>query len=262
MALTAVVLGDNCVDRYLPPIDQEFVGGQAVNVASHLARLGLEVAYAGVVGDDEAGAWILKELQGRGVDVGAVERACGSTGVTLIATTPEGERRLVAEDYGVSAPYTPTRRALELARSAHLVYAAHLADLRSVVEVLLPFTWLAIDIAEEPTDSISLTPATTLFLSRPQLEPAVAMVEAQRLVAEGAGTVVVTLGGKGALAASAAAVAYTPAVASAVVDTLGAGDALAATFLARRLAGEELEDALRTASAAAAVACSHLGALE
>lgn len=260
MALIGVVLGDNCVDRYLPPVDRDFVGGQAVNVAVRLAHLGLKVAYAGAVGDDEAGAWILDELRARSVDVGAVERARGSTGVTLIATTPEGERHFVAEDYGVSAPYAPTPRALQLARSAHLVYAAHVADLRIVAEVLGPSTWLAIDLSEGPTDRIPLKPAPTLFISRPQLERDAAMAEAQRLVSNGADTVVVSLGPNGALAASAAECTYTPAAAAAVVDTLGAGDALAATFLAHRLAGEDLEAALRAASEAAAEACAHIGA--
>lgn len=260
MALTGLVLGDNCIDRYLAPVDRDFVGGQAVNVAVNLARLGLEVAYAGVVGDDGAGAWILRELRARGVDVSAVERVRGSTGVTLIDPTPGRERRFIAEDYGVSAPYAPTRRALDLVRTARLVYAVHLADLGVVTEVLPPETWLAVDVSEDPPDRIALATTTVLFLSRPRLEPGVAMVEAQRLVSEGAGTVVLTLGSMGAVAAASAEAAYAPAAASVVVDTLGAGDALAATFLARRLAGDGLESALRMASEAAAEVCTHLGA--
>lgn len=260
MALKGVALGDNCVDRYLSPVDRDFVGGQAVNVAVHLARLGFEVAYAGVVGDDEAGRWILRELEARGVDVGAVERARGSTGLTLIDPRPESGRRFVAEDYGVSAPYVPTRRAIELVRSAHLVYTAHVADLRVLTEALPVGTRLGVDVSEEASDGVPLASTTTLFVSRPYLGHAAAVAEARRLVSRGAGTVVVTLGPKGAIAAAATEVAVIPAVETSVVDTIGAGDALAATFLARRIAGDGLEQALATASQAAAVECRHLGA--
>ena len=33
-------VGDNCVDRFLPPADECLVGGNAVNVAVQLAMLG------------------------------------------------------------------------------------------------------------------------------------------------------------------------------------------------------------------------------
>ena len=50
-------VGDNCIDRYLPPIALATVGGNAVNVAVHLRRLGRRTAYFGAVGEDREGRW-------------------------------------------------------------------------------------------------------------------------------------------------------------------------------------------------------------
>ena len=37
-------MGDNCLDRYLPPLERKFVGGNALNVAVGLSDLGHDVA--------------------------------------------------------------------------------------------------------------------------------------------------------------------------------------------------------------------------
>jgi sugar/nucleoside kinase (ribokinase family) len=48
------------------------VGGSAGIVACGAARLGLRTAFASIVGDDDAGRYVLHELAARGVDVGGV----------------------------------------------------------------------------------------------------------------------------------------------------------------------------------------------
>ena len=54
------------------------VGSSSAITACAAARLGLRVAFVGVVGDDTFGRWMLEALAGRGVDVGAcrVDRRC------------------------------------------------------------------------------------------------------------------------------------------------------------------------------------------
>ena len=65
--------------------------------------------------------------------------------------------------------------------------------------------------------------------------------------------VVVTLGAAGALfSGPGTELLQCPAQRATVVDTTGAGDAFTGTFLARRLGGQEPEQALRAALAAAA----------
>ena len=76
---TAVCLGDNCIDYYLPPIDRWFVGGNAVNVATYLANHEIETAYIGVVGDDENGQSICEALNTRQIDITYLETLAGKS---------------------------------------------------------------------------------------------------------------------------------------------------------------------------------------
>lgn len=262
MALTTVlVAGDNCLDRYLPPIAREFVGGQAVNVAIGLAAAAVAVAYAGVVGDDDAGRRILEELAARGVDTTATAIAEGPTGVTEIGTE-DGERRFASERYGVSAPYVPSDKAIALARRVRLVYAAHVADIRPLAAALAPGALLALDASDGPLDSGALKNVDLLFRSTPGADPDETMLRASELLDAGPSTVVITLGAGGAVAVTRDGIrASCPASDGVPVDTLGAGDALAAGFIAASLIGASLQAALAAGSEAAWAACLHLGAL-
>src|SRR6059058_5011736 len=69
------------------------LGGNAPNCALALARLGIETAVAGRVGEDLYGQFLVGELARSGVDSRPVARDPGRpTGLTLVAVTPEGER--------------------------------------------------------------------------------------------------------------------------------------------------------------------------
>ena len=61
-------VGDNCIDRYLPPVGVSTVGGNAVNVAVHIRRRGHRVVYLGAVGDDANGERLLACLDQDGVE--------------------------------------------------------------------------------------------------------------------------------------------------------------------------------------------------
>ena len=112
-------MGDNCVDRYLPPLDLEFVGGNALNVAVGLRDLGHEVAYAGAVGTDDAGRAVLAAARARGIDVTHVQVDEGATGLTTIRLTPDGDRVSRARCSVRAARFRPTAAALaDLGRRA------------------------------------------------------------------------------------------------------------------------------------------------
>ena len=75
------------------------------------------------------------------------------------------------------------------------------------------------------------------------------------------GTVLVTCGARGSLIASDQGWSWLASVPVSVVDTIGAGDAFTAGFVAGILAGESHADSQRRATAAAARACTHAGAM-
>src|SRR5690348_7293231 len=75
------------------------------------------------------------------------------------------------------------------------------------------------------------------------------------------GTLVITRGAEGSIAAQGGERAEVPAAAAGqVVDTTGAGDLFAAGFLAARLRGRALKSCLEAGALAAAEVISHFGA--
>ena len=99
------------------------VGGSSAIMACGAARLGLRVAFVGVVGDDAAGRFMLDELTARGVDVSACVVLPGrATGLTVHLVRPGGERdRAMLTSLGCVGELTAA-----MVRSAHPEHARHL----------------------------------------------------------------------------------------------------------------------------------------
>ncbi|MBQ3956724.1 MAG: fructoselysine 6-kinase, partial [Clostridia bacterium] len=71
MSKRIACFGDNCVDSY-GETGQIFPGGNPVNVAAYVRRLGERASYVGPVGKDANGRFLLNALGSRGVDVSHV----------------------------------------------------------------------------------------------------------------------------------------------------------------------------------------------
>jgi len=76
MKIPIATVGDNCIDRYLPPVDRTLVGGNAVNVAVNFSRAGYAASYFGAVGDDAEGVRTRTVLASLGVDVSSLTTIC------------------------------------------------------------------------------------------------------------------------------------------------------------------------------------------
>ena len=104
-----VVLGDLNVDLTLAlpdrsaPAPERLVreprqtgGGTAGNTAAALARLGVPVEFAGSVGDDGFGRWLVDDLRAAGVGTrGLVVTRDAATCQVIAMVEPDGERYLV-----------------------------------------------------------------------------------------------------------------------------------------------------------------------
>ena len=106
MSKRIACFGDNCVDSY-GETGQIFPGGNPVNVAAYVRRLGERASYVGPVGKDANGKFLLNALGSRGVDVSHVRTEEGSTAVTHIRIV-NGERTFSGYDEGVMADYRPS----------------------------------------------------------------------------------------------------------------------------------------------------------
>ena len=256
-------VGDNCIDRYLPPIDRSLVGGNALNVAANLRRHGHAVRYAGAVGDDPEGRAVLAAVRGLGIDADAVQTVVEGTGVTLVRLHPDGEREFVSEQLGSSERYVPPPDTVTLLAASGWVHCAGVSDGAGWLAELSGSTRVSYDFSH-PHDAGRLAAVcphlTVAFLSLPGGSPDEGMALARRAVALGALQAVVTLGRRGSAGAGGAGEVRRPALDVVAVDTLGAGDAYIAGTVDALLGGADLDQAMAAGTADAAEACLHLGA--
>ncbi len=256
----AATVGDNCIDRYLP-LRRSTVGGNAVNVAVHLARAGIGTAYFGAVGDDPDGRRVLAALRDNHVDPANLRVLPDAvTGYTDITFGPGGERIIGHEELGACAAYRPS--ADEVARLAGMRHV-HLGWLDDGGAVKRALATAGTDVSQDLSVTSPAAGRTPEGLAVAFASAGASLAEgealAARLLAGGARTAVVTCGAAGSVATSGGEIARMDVHAVEVVDTLGAGDTFIAGFLAARLHGAGLSACLAAGRDAAAATCTHLG---
>jgi fructoselysine 6-kinase len=257
MTFNLVAVGDNCLDVYLSK-DAMTVGGNALNVAVHGRRAGIDARYIGIVGRDGEGDVILDEIAKAGLSAGDVERRVGHTAVTLLREK-DGDRQILFEDLGVGKDYMPSEehyRGIAGADWVHLGTNAYGALVRRLVSESVPFS---VDVSTAHF-TLPLHGVPIVFASGPEdpREPVEPLL--QKLKASGAGRMVVTCGSRGAFFSDGGALLHAPANEVAVVDTCGAGDSFIASFIAA-LCGRRrpATEALRIATVDAAQTCRYVG---
>lgn len=254
------VVGDNCIDKFLPPVGQALIGGNAVNVAVQLARLGHQIFYFGAVGPDADGRRTRAALAENGVDVACLQERPGKTAHTDIEVLPSGDRVFVFEDFGVCAGYRPSAEDLVVLKTMDHVHIGWLDDGGILRESLASS---GISVSQDV--SVNADPANLgvdgLSVAFGSAGDDEATVEAMldRFLSAGVGVAVVTRGSLGSRAATREERAETGIKDVDVVDTTGAGDSFIAGFLSVRLRGGMLQAAVEAGRDQAALACSHVG---
>lgn len=251
-------IGDNTIDIYTGRDEYSFVGGNAVNVAVQLTLLGRPVRYFGAVGPDCAGQRVRRALAGLSVDVAGLVVLPGRTSTSRIRVDQAGVRHFEYEDFAVCDDYIPDAAALESAAECGAVHLGLLPDAERVRAYLAGRGVLVSQdcgVTRRPRRLVHLDIA---FCSQEAAggPPDKLATEA---IAAGAGLAVVTCGADGSVAFDGRRWWRAAAVPTNVVDTTGAGDSYAAGFLHARLAGADVDQAMRAASTHAAEACTHLG---
>ena len=241
-------------------------GGQAANVAAWAAALGADARCIAKRGDDATGELLARELATRGVElVGPV--AHGPTGVVVSIVGADGDRAL-ASDRGVA----PTLEPGELDPAWLDCDVLHISGYALLREPIADAALLAATIARNHGARVSVDVAawTEIRTFGPvpfrELLDAVApdvlfATEAEWEILGGAyltaPTGVVKRGPRGCTVVTADARLDLSPVEAEVVDTTGAGDALAAGFLL----GGSLEEAARRGLEAAARCVATVGSM-
>ena len=253
-------------------------GGCAANAGVDLAKLGAKVTVVGKVGNDVYADFIRKDLDGKGVDVSGIRVSKSMPTSRTVILPVVGEDRRYIHAVGANADLRADDISLGLvARSRVLYVGGYLlfpgVDQASLVE-LFHFARqrgvkTVLDVAGvQPEHGLplltDLLPLTDAFLPNQdearlltgEADPA---RQAQLFLDCGAGTVVVTMGGDGAIAKTRNQSLRAAAYAVDVVDPSGGGDAFDAGFITGMLAGWDLRRSIEFASAIGASACTQLG---
>jgi sugar/nucleoside kinase (ribokinase family) len=245
------------------------LGGSGGIAACGAAALGLRVAFAGAVGDDAFGRFVVDELGARGVDTrGVVVDETHPTGATVVLKG--GEREAVLTSIGTVATFGGEQLDRALLGSARHVHVSSYF-LQDALRPALPEIFDAarhagaatsIDPNRDPLGDWDrgllglLSSSDVLFANSNEIRELTGVddidVAAEALAERGAVVVVKFLQG-GGLAIWGDEVIRSEAIPATVTDATGVGASFAAGFIAARLEGWSLDRCL-----ALAVACASL----
>lgn len=245
-----------------------FPGGKGLNQSIAVAEAGCAVTHVGAVGED--GRWLAELMTARGVDITHLSILDTPTGQAILQIDPRGENAIIIlgganltpHDHLIDAALADARgdeilliqnetsgndAAIRRAKAKGLQVAFNMAAMNASAQAL-PLALIDYFIINE-TEGEALTGK-----SNPH-EICDAVLEQYPNSA-----VVLTLGQAGVQFRSAELNLSQPAYAVETVDTTGAGDTFTGYFLATLMKSKQVDLALRTASAAAALSVTQPGA--
>ncbi len=255
-------VGDNIVDTY---VDQglQFPGGNAVNVAVLVGRLGIPTAYLGCLGTDEAGDLLAAALADEGVDTARIRRVEGANARAFIRHE-DGERRFLSASAGVRNRYRLGPADYAYAGGFDAVHTSIFSELDGALARLRSAAGLlSYDFSDfwSPEAFTRVLPQVDVaFISAPDRDDAAVEALLATCAEAGAELAVATRGALGSMALAQGRLLRQGVAPATVVDTLGAGDGFIAGFLASVLRGATTATAMEAGARAAAEVCAWQGA--
>ncbi|MEV8477222.1 ribokinase [Streptomyces sp. NPDC051173] len=255
----------------------ESPGGKGANQAAAAARLGIRTALLAKVGDDAYGELVLAGQRASGAEVRHVVVEKGArTGTAMIVVGADGDNSIVVSP-GANAHLSPAdvRASREVIADSAVVSLQLEIPGETVREAVRVAAETATRVVFNPSpapagdlDPELLAAADPLVVNEHEarLISGLRQAEAHEWAGElrklGARSVVVTLGGRGALVLDAGddESVPVPGVPAEVVDTTGAGDAFTGALAGRLAAGDSLLEAARFAVRVGAAAVARSGA--
>lgn len=257
------------------------LGGCAANAGLDLAKLGVPTGVAGCVGDDAFGEFIRATLAAGGVDVSGVHKLLGAgTASTMVINVTGQDRRFISTP-GANTRFRVTDIPAAWAREAKVLYVggylmmpglegddfvdllrtARRAGAKTVIDVVLFGGEKYWEILER------VLPETDVFLPNDDEAAIITgladpLAQAERFLAAGAKTVVITQGRNGSLLATGELRLRAGTYPVEFVGGTGSGDAFDAGYVAGLLAGEGPEGCLRWGSALGASCVRSISATE
>jgi ribokinase len=257
---------------------QTFPGGKGANQAVAAARAGGEVVFIAAVGDDAYGAEAIKAYKDDGINTEDIKICKGvPSGIAMITVSQTGENAIAVAS-GANAELKPAD--LEEAEEPFIESDYMLIQL----EIPMGTVQKAVELCAEFDTRVILNPAPAAELQDDLLARVDILTpnetEAEKLTGilvedetsaaraagmlhrRGVGTVIITLGSKGAFLSDSASgkQLMVPGFRVRALDTTAAGDVFNGQLAVALAEGQELHKAILRAHAAAALSVQKMGA--
>lgn len=248
----------------------EICGGNALNAAIAIARLGGRAAFAGPMGDagETSSGFILERMAAEGIETAHIVRMSGlATPVSAIMIDASGERTLtIYRDPALWTVKLPDADVLLADCQAVLVESrcgAFCTDLCAAARRRGIPVIIGVDRAMALTDGL-LTAASHLLFASEQVQETVGVADdgeaLMRLARLTPAFLAATRGPRGTIWLNEAGeLEETPAFPVEALDTLGAGDVFHGAFTHGLAEASDVREALQFAAAAAALKCTRHG---
>jgi sugar/nucleoside kinase (ribokinase family) len=256
-------------------------GGNVCNTGVAMAKLGMNVAAAGLIGKDVLGAAIVDRLRASGLDVACVfADGRAQTSATVVAVEPGGER-VFFHTPGVTKLLDAAafRRCIPTFAKCDVVQVGYfgllpaltpeLPNVLAELKKVSPRTKIALDTVNPPADAKFLWPIlphVDLFApSRTEAQALTGETSPHKMVAAfrehmGEGLIGIKLDSDGCFLDDGQVSALVPAYKIDCVDTTGAGDTWFGALMTALGKAMPLDQAGKFANRAAADCCTALGA--
>ncbi len=256
-----------------------FPGGNALNTAIALRRLGESTAIAGSIGDDAFGDLLLTSIREFGLDVSGIHRETGETTASTLIFRVEGEDRRFLHSLGVAAGFTGEHIRAELIPPNGILLVGGYLKLGSWNDDFLSDylrnaqkcqcrvvfnVCLAQDSGVDSTRCLKLMKHVDVFVlnedeARIITGEKTLHFQAQAIRRAGAQVAVITRGEKGLYADDGTSAIEMGVYQVPLVDPSGCGDCFNAGLVAALLRGWELPRVLEFGSAVGALGATTLG---
>jgi sulfofructose kinase len=244
-------------------------GGPAATALVTVARLGLQCRFAGVVGDDAAGALIRHALHAEGIDVThLLTRPGAASQRAFIMVERTGGRRTIVWQRPTGAHLAPAELEEPFWSGSaflHLDGLMEEASLHGAREARRRGIPVMVDAGRMRPGMRELAGLCDYLVAAEQFFLDLGWNGSEEHFARladglGAPVATVTLGDRGSLTRHGGTTCHVPAFPVAALDTTGAGDVFHGGYLFGLIQGWPLRETVVFASAAAALSCLHLGA--
>lgn len=261
-------------ETMLTPAFTEAVGGKGANQAVAARRDGADTCFIGCIGRDEFGERAKTALQREGINVEALARVPGKTGLASIWIDEQGDNMiavasganslLTSEAVLPSALTSETLVVLQMevprAETERVITRAKQNDAKVLLNLApaLPLSSTAL----EQVDILVLNELEARTLCEQfSFVATAAEADVQRISEKLDASVIITLGSAGVVAAHEGEIYQAEALPVTPVDTTGAGDCIVGVLASGLDAGLNFDRALQRAAVAGSLACTIVGTL-